>query len=148
MRGLRSAAGWQNVDVVLSTAPTEPTPGPSMGALVLSQSRLFIGDLGTLGRWVFWLMFIGFNVTFFMMHLTGLRGMPRRIASYPEGLGWDRLNMLSSIGSYILAAGVVLFVFDFFWHQRHGLRARRNPWARDGAFGGSATYTMYGVGYV
>src|SRR6056297_401299 len=67
-----------------------------------------------LGKWVFWLIFIGFNATFFLMHVTGLRGMPRRIATYPEGLGWDRLNMLSTLGSYILAAGVVLFVFDFF----------------------------------
>ncbi len=47
-----------------------------------------------LGKWAFWLMFIGFHVTFFLMHLTGMRGMPRRIATYPEGLGWDRLNML------------------------------------------------------
>lgn len=102
---------------------------PMFGALYYWMPH-FTGRMmsDTLGRWVFWLMFIGFNVTFFMMHLTGMRGMPRRIASYPEGLGWDRLNMLSSIGSYILAAGVVLFVFDFFWHQRHGLRARRNPW--------------------
>ena len=102
---------------------------PMFGALYYWMPQ-FTGRMMSeaIGRWVFWLMFIGFNVTFFMMHLTGLRGMPRRIASYPEGLGWDRLNMLSSIGSYILAAGVVLFVFDFFWHQRNGLRARRNPW--------------------
>jgi len=81
-----------------------------------------------IGRWVFWLMFIGFNTTFFLMHVTGLRGMPRRIATYPEGIGWDRLNMLSSIGSYILAAGIVLFVYDFFRHLRRGEPAGRNPW--------------------
>ncbi|WP_121629223.1 cytochrome c oxidase subunit I [Tropicibacter alexandrii] len=81
-----------------------------------------------LGRWVFGLMFVGFNVTFLLMHITGLRGMPRRVATYPEGLGWDRLNMLSSIGSYILAAGIVLFVYDFFRSRRHGPIAPRNPW--------------------
>ncbi|WP_051241380.1 cytochrome c oxidase subunit I [Stappia stellulata] len=81
-----------------------------------------------LGRWVFWLMFIGFNTTFLLMHVTGLRGMPRRVATYPEGLGWDRLNMLSSIGSYILAAGIALFVFDFLRHKRKGAVAPRDPW--------------------
>ncbi|WP_306118853.1 MULTISPECIES: cytochrome c oxidase subunit I [unclassified Roseitalea] len=82
----------------------------------------------TLGKWVFWLMFIGFNTTFFLMHVTGLRGMPRRVATYPEDIGWDRLNMLSSIGSYILAAGIALFVIDFFRHLRSGEPAGRNPW--------------------
>ncbi|WEX10193.1 cytochrome c oxidase subunit I [Chelativorans sp. AA-79] len=67
-----------------------------------------------LGRWVFWLMFIGFNVTFFPMHITGLVGMPRRVWTYPEGLGWDTLNMVSTAGSYILAAGIALFVIDLF----------------------------------
>ncbi|WP_292289884.1 cytochrome c oxidase subunit I [Marivita sp.] len=81
-----------------------------------------------LGKWVFWLMFIGFNATFFLMHVTGLRGMPRRIATYPEGIGWDRLNLLSTLGSYILAAGVALFIFDFIRHLRHGERAGRDPW--------------------
>lgn len=81
-----------------------------------------------LGKWVFWLMFIGFNATFFLMHVTGLRGMPRRVATYPEDIGWDRLNMLSSIGSYILAAGVALFIFDFFRHLSRGAPAGRNPW--------------------
>ncbi|MAM62985.1 cytochrome c oxidase subunit I [Maritimibacter sp. UBA3975] len=81
-----------------------------------------------LGRWVFGLMFVGFNTTFLLMHITGLRGMPRRVATYAEGLGWDRLNMLSSIGSYILAAGIALFVFDFFRSRRHGPPAPRNPW--------------------
>ena len=82
----------------------------------------------TLGKWAFWLMFAGFNLAFFMMHLTGLRGMPRRIATYPEGLGWDRLNMLSTIGAFILAAGVAVFIWDFFRHRHAGPEAGRNPW--------------------
>ncbi|MEO0745042.1 MAG: cbb3-type cytochrome c oxidase subunit I, partial [Pseudomonadota bacterium] len=81
-----------------------------------------------LGKWAFWLMFGGFNLAFFMMHLTGLRGMPRRIATYPEGIGWDRLNMLSTIGAFILAAGVAVFIWDFFRHQRKGRAAGRDPW--------------------
>jgi len=81
-----------------------------------------------IGKWVFWLMFIGFNMTFLLMHVTGLRGMPRRIATYPEGIGWDRLNLLSSLGSYVLAAGILLFVWDLIAHRRTGRAAERNPW--------------------
>ena len=81
-----------------------------------------------LGRWAFWLMFAGFNLTFLMMHLTGLRGMPRRIATYPEGIGWDRLNLLSTLGSYVLAAGVLVFVVDFIAHRWRGPVAPRDPW--------------------
>ncbi|WP_299784566.1 cytochrome c oxidase subunit I [uncultured Marivita sp.] len=82
----------------------------------------------TLGKWAFWLMFLGFNLAFFMMHLTGLRGMPRRIATYPEGIGWDRLNMLSTVGAFILAAGIAVFIVDFFRHQRSGPKTGRDPW--------------------
>jgi len=81
-----------------------------------------------LGKWAFWLMFSGFHITFFLMHLTGLRGMPRRVATYPEGIGWDRLNMLSTIGNYILAAGVLVLVWDFIHHRKTGPIAKRNPW--------------------
>src|SRR5690606_13981549 len=48
-----------------------------------------------LGRWAFWLMFIGFNTAFFPMHITGLAGMPRRVWTYPSNLGWDTLNFIS-----------------------------------------------------
>ena len=65
-----------------------------------------------LGRWVFALMFIGFNVTFFPMHITGMAGMPRRVYTYAEELGWGPLNMLSTVGAFILAAGVLLFLID------------------------------------
>ncbi|MBA3447534.1 MAG: cytochrome c oxidase subunit I, partial [Pseudaminobacter sp.] len=81
-----------------------------------------------LGRWVFWLMFSGFNISFFPMHLTGLRGMPRRVWTYPEELGWDTLNMISTAGSYILGAGVLLFVIDMFFHFRPGGKSAGNPW--------------------
>jgi cytochrome c oxidase subunit I+III len=65
-----------------------------------------------LGRWSFALLFVGINVTFFPMHLTGLIGMPRRVYTYPEGLGWDALNMTSTVGAFVAAAGVALFVLD------------------------------------
>ena len=65
-----------------------------------------------LGRWAFWLMFIGFNVSFFPMHFTGLAGMPRRVYTYGDIEGWGALNMLSTVGAYLIAAGVLFFVCD------------------------------------
>jgi cytochrome c oxidase subunit I+III len=64
------------------------------------------------GRWVFGLVFVGFNVAFFPMHLTGLLGMPRRVHTYLPGLGWDWLNLVSTIGAFMIAAGVLLFLVD------------------------------------
>jgi cytochrome c oxidase subunit I+III len=65
------------------------------------------------GRWVFWLAFGGFNIAFFPMHITGLLGMPRRVYTYPAGLGWDALNLVSTAGAFMIALGVALFIFDF-----------------------------------
>ncbi len=65
-----------------------------------------------IGRWVFAFIFIGFNVAFFPMHATGLLGMPRRVYTYPAGLGWDTLNLVSTIGAFLIAAGVLLFLID------------------------------------
>ena len=56
-----------------------------------------------LGRWNFWTMFIGFNLGFFPMHITGLLGMPRRVYTYSSGLGWDRLNLITTIGAFLFA---------------------------------------------
>jgi cytochrome c oxidase subunit I+III len=64
------------------------------------------------GRWVFGLMFVGFNVAFFPMHVTGLAGMPRRVHTYAAGLGWDGLNLVSTVGAFMIAAGVLLFIVD------------------------------------
>ena len=66
-----------------------------------------------LGRWVFGLIFVGFNVTFFPMHITGLAGMPRRVYTYSAGLGWEDLNMFSTAGAFMIAAGVIVFLVDF-----------------------------------
>jgi cytochrome c oxidase subunit 1 len=60
----------------------------------------------------FWLAFVGFNLTFFPMHLLGMRGMPRRVYTYMAHRGWDNLNMLATIGAFVLAVGVLVFVFN------------------------------------
>ncbi|WP_418315685.1 cbb3-type cytochrome c oxidase subunit I [Piscinibacter sakaiensis] len=65
-----------------------------------------------LGRWVFWLSFVGVHVCFLPMHLTGLMGMPRRVDTYLPGRSWDLPNMVSTVGAMIMAAGVLLFVID------------------------------------
>ena len=81
-----------------------------------------------LARWVFGLMFGGFNLAFFPMHITGLLGMPRRVYTYAGDLGWNALNLLSSVGAFVLALGVLLFFVDaarvvFKRKKEHG-----NPW--------------------
>ena len=84
-----------------------------------------------IGRWGFWLTFAGFNLTFLLMHLTGLLGMPRRVYTYETGLGWDGLNLLSSIGGFIMAIGVALVLLDLLLHFWFGKRASANPWQAD-----------------
>ncbi|WP_372627063.1 cytochrome c oxidase subunit I [Arsukibacterium sp.] len=84
-----------------------------------------------IGRWGFWLTFTGFNTTFLLMHLTGLLGMPRRVYTYEAGLGWDGLNLLSSIGGFIMAIGVALVLLDLLLHFWFGKRADANPWQAD-----------------
>lgn len=80
------------------------------------------------GRIGFWLMFVGFNVAFLPMHFTGLRGMPRRVYTYPEGLGWDWLNLISTIGAFTLAAGFALIVIDILRPKGNQPYCERNPW--------------------
>jgi cytochrome c oxidase subunit I+III len=81
-----------------------------------------------LGAWAFWLTFAGFNIAFLPMHLTGMRGMPRRVATYPEGIGFDWLNMISTVGAFILAAGFAVILFDIIRPSRFKQKATRNPW--------------------
>ncbi|OWZ89365.1 cytochrome c oxidase subunit I [Sinorhizobium sp. LM21] len=82
----------------------------------------------TLGRIAFWLMFVGFNVTFFPMHLTGLFGMPRRVFTYPGDLGWNLLNLVSSVGAIVFAFGVLIVVWDVLRPKHREPRAEQNPW--------------------
>ncbi|WP_194711640.1 cytochrome c oxidase subunit I [Noviherbaspirillum soli] len=82
----------------------------------------------TLGKWNFWLFFIGFNVSFFPMHLLGLAGMPRRVWTYPAGMGWDRMNLAATVGGVMIAASVLLFIINVSKSRRHGVPAGPNPW--------------------
>ena len=81
-----------------------------------------------LGRWSFWTMFIGFNVTFFPMHLLGLYGMPRRVWTYPAGVGFDTPNLVISLGAVVFAAGILLFLINVGRSLRRGAPAGPNPW--------------------
>lgn len=65
-----------------------------------------------LGKWTFWLMFAGMQITFLPMHLTGLMGMPRRVYTYLPGRDWEITNMISTVGAFMLAAGVLVFLID------------------------------------
>ncbi|MDQ0072281.1 cytochrome c oxidase subunit I+III [Variovorax boronicumulans] len=80
------------------------------------------------GRWVFGLMFGGFNLAFFPMHIAGLMGMPRRVYTYPGDLGWNGLNMASTVGAFVLAAGVLLFFIDAARTLRRPEKDHGNPW--------------------
>ncbi|NEX48074.1 cytochrome c oxidase subunit I [Rhodobacter sp. ETT8] len=81
-----------------------------------------------LGEAAFWLILIGFHGTFFIMHLTGLLGMPRRIDVYPDNPEWVLPNLISSIFSMVMAMGFALFAFDIILQRFLGTHSRRNPW--------------------
>jgi cytochrome c oxidase subunit I+III len=80
------------------------------------------------GKWQFWLFFIGFNVAFFPMHNLGLNGMTRRIYTYSAESGWEPLNQLSSAGALLIAVSMVVFVANVVWALRRGAIAGNNPW--------------------
>jgi cytochrome c oxidase subunit I+III len=81
-----------------------------------------------LGRVSFWLVFVGFNATFLPMHLTGLMGLPRRVFTYPAGLGLEPLNLLSTAGAFVLAAGFAVVTWDVLRPKSRQPYAPRNPW--------------------
>ena len=81
-----------------------------------------------LGKWNVLLSFIGFHLTFFPMHITGILGMPRRVYTYPAGMGWDTLNLVSTIGAFLFAASIILFLFNVATSLRGGRAAGDNPW--------------------
>ncbi|HEX8089205.1 MAG TPA: cytochrome c oxidase subunit I [Blastocatellia bacterium] len=83
----------------------------------------------TLGKWNFWLLFVGFNVTFFPMHQLGLNGMPRRVYTYLPESGWAGLNLLATAGGVIMTLSVLLFIINVFRSRRFGPVAGDNPWA-------------------
>jgi cytochrome c oxidase subunit I+III len=80
------------------------------------------------GKWNFWLFFIGFNITFFPMHVLGLDGMTRRIYTYDAASGWSNLNLLATAGALIIAASMVVFFVNVMVSLRSGAVADANPW--------------------
>jgi cytochrome c oxidase subunit 1 len=82
----------------------------------------------TIGKWNFWLMLIGFNLTFFPMHILGLTGMPRRTYRYPSGMGWDAMNMIETIGAFIIALSVLIFFVNIIFSTKRGKIAGNDPW--------------------
>jgi len=81
-----------------------------------------------MGRWNFWTMLVGFNLGFFPMHISGLLGMPRRIYTYADGMGWDWLNLITTVGSFVFAVGVLIFIVNVVVSYRRGRVAGDNPW--------------------
>src|SRR4051794_34163068 len=81
-----------------------------------------------IGKLSFWLTFVGTGLTFFPMHIVGLLGMPRRVYTYPKGVGWQGLNLLESIGSYLIAAGLLLVAANLLRAYLSGPPSGANPW--------------------
>ncbi|MGC8487771.1 MAG: cytochrome c oxidase subunit I [Clostridia bacterium] len=76
----------------------------------------------TQGKWSFWLFFLGFWVTFLPQYLLGLEGMQRRLNTYPFGLGWHPLNVISTVGAFMMGAGFLVLVYNVWWSLAHGER--------------------------
>jgi cytochrome c oxidase subunit I len=81
-----------------------------------------------LGKWNFWLMVIGFNLTFFPMHFLGIEGEPRRTYTYPKGMGWEGLNLMSTIGAFIIALSVLVFLVNVIATLRKDEYCEEDPW--------------------
>jgi cytochrome c oxidase subunit 1 len=81
-----------------------------------------------LGKWHFWMMLIGFNVTFFPMHFLGLIGMPRRIYTYAPDLGWNFWNLVSTIGAFLIAVSLLFFIANVVKTLRAGTTVGPDPW--------------------
>jgi cytochrome c oxidase subunit I len=81
-----------------------------------------------IGKWNFWLMVIGFNLTFAPMHILGLQGMPRRTYTYAKDYGFDFWNMISTIGAFLIAVSLLVFFYNVLKTRKHGEIAGNDPW--------------------
>jgi cytochrome c oxidase subunit 1 len=81
-----------------------------------------------LGKWHFWLLIIGFHLTFDFMHIPGILGMPRRIYTYEPGRGWETWNLIVTIGVFFQAASILIFVVNLLWSWSRGEKAGNDPW--------------------
>jgi cytochrome c oxidase subunit I+III len=105
---------------------------PLFGAVYYWFPKMFGRRLSErAGKWSFWLMFSGFNIAFFPMHPLGLMGMPRRVYTYLAGLGWNDLNLLATVGAYVLGVGVLITLLNVFWSLKRGAEAGNDPWSGD-----------------
>src|SRR3954454_4791265 len=105
---------------------------PIFGALYFWLPKMTGRQLSEkLGKLSFWVMFVGFNVTFFPMHILGFLGMPRRIYTYNDGLGWGGLNAMVSIGSAVFGLGTAITLFNWIVSRRRGTAAGDDPWEAD-----------------
>jgi len=102
---------------------------PLLGAIYYWYPKI-VGRMMSerLGRWVVGLLVIGFNLTFFPMHILGLQGMTRRIYTYQPEMGWDGMNLFVSLSALLLAAGFALFFIDAIRSGWRGAAAGDNPW--------------------
>ncbi len=82
----------------------------------------------TMGKWNFWVMLIGFNLTFFPMHILGLVGMPRRTYRYPSGYGWDTMNLIETVGAFVIMVSVLIFFVNIIYSTKRGPVAPADPW--------------------
>ena len=92
--------------------------GPKMTGRLLDER---------LGRWSFWLTFVGFNMSMFPLHISGLLGQPRRVYTYEAGLGWEPYNLIATIGTYILGVGVAITLYNWFRSRSRGEPAGNDP---------------------
>jgi cytochrome c oxidase subunit I len=83
-----------------------------------------------LGKWHFWLLFVGFNVTFFPLHMLGLEGMPRRVYTYSNG-EWEGYNLTATIGSWVMGIAILFFFWNVVRTSRSGARVGNDPWQAD-----------------
>jgi cytochrome c oxidase subunit 1 len=84
----------------------------------------------SLGKWNFWLFFIGMNLTFGPQHFLGLLGMPRRVSGYPDEPWWQTWNVVSSVGSFLVGLGFLVFLLNVI-RSRNSRRVGNDPWLGD-----------------
>jgi cytochrome c oxidase subunit I+III len=106
---------------------------PLLGAITYWYPK-FTGRMMSegVGKLSFWLAFVGFQIAFFPMHLLGILGMPRRVYTYPAGLGWETLNMVASVGAFIFALSLAIFLGNALASLRRGREAGPDPWGASG----------------
>ena len=92
---------------------------PKMSGRMLSEK---------LGKWNFWTMFVGFNLTFFPMHILGLMGMPRRVYTYPDKPWWGAINLLETFGTFLIGVSMLILFWNLWKSLRHGEIAGDDPW--------------------